>query len=100
MKHFPHQINPKVKGQGHKESILLPKNETVAKTISKKVEKRPPHTKGSVKQAKLEKTTEEECMIFFDAHQCLDNEFHQHSLKSSHSWSQCLSHNNSKHCPC
>ncbi|XP_074186766.1 protein SPATA31F3 [Rhinolophus sinicus] len=77
MKHFPRWSNPEVKGQGHKESILLSKDETVAKTLIKMVEKSPPPTKGPVKQAKLEKTTEDEDRIFFDAFQCLDNELHQ-----------------------
>lgn len=76
MKHFPHWSNPEVKGQGHKESILLSKDETVAKTVTKKIEKSPSPTRGPVKQAKLEKTTEEEGMTFFDACQCLDNELH------------------------
>nr|KAF6484327.1 family with sequence similarity 205 member C [Rousettus aegyptiacus] len=77
-KHFLHWINPKVKGQGHKESILS-KDETVAKTITKNVEKSPPLTKGPMKPAKLKKT-EEEGMTFFDACQCIDNEQHQHPL--------------------
>ncbi|XP_019479998.1 PREDICTED: protein FAM205C [Hipposideros armiger] len=76
MKHFPHWSDPEVKGQGHKEPILLSKDETVAKTVTKKVEKSPPPTRGPVKQAELEKTTEEEGMTFFDACQCLDNELH------------------------
>ncbi|XP_028001962.2 protein FAM205C isoform X1 [Eptesicus fuscus] len=50
MKHFPHWIKPKVKDQGHKESILLSKDEPVAKTTTKKVEKSPPSTRGHVKQ--------------------------------------------------
>uniref|UniRef100_A0A671EJ65 Family with sequence similarity 205 member C n=1 Tax=Rhinolophus ferrumequinum TaxID=59479 RepID=A0A671EJ65_RHIFE len=66
MKHYPHWSNPEVKDQGHKESILLSKDETVAKTLAKTVEKSPPPTKGPVKQVKLEKTTEDEGSIFFD----------------------------------
>uniref|UniRef100_A0A8C0CGN5 Family with sequence similarity 205 member C n=1 Tax=Balaenoptera musculus TaxID=9771 RepID=A0A8C0CGN5_BALMU len=65
MKHFTHWINPKVKGQGHKESILLSKDEKVAKTKTKNVEKSPPPTKCPVKGAQSEK--EEEGMAFFDA---------------------------------
>ncbi|XP_006916171.2 protein FAM205C [Pteropus alecto] len=79
MKHFLHWINPKVKGQGHKESILS-KDETVEKTMTKNVEKSPPLNKGPVRPAKLEKKTEEEGMTFFDACQCVDNEQHQHPL--------------------
>lgn len=79
MKHFLHWINPKVKGQGHKESILS-KDETVEKTMTKNVEKSPPLTKGPVRPAKLKKKTEEEGMTFFDACQCVDNEQHQHLL--------------------
>nr|KAF6433362.1 family with sequence similarity 205 member C [Molossus molossus] len=98
MKHTPHSINPKVKDQGHKESILLSKDETVAKTMIKKVEKSPPSTKGPAKLAKLEKTTEDKSITFFDARQSLDNELQQHSFQSRRSWFQCLSHN-SKHSP-
>ncbi|TKC47796.1 hypothetical protein EI555_005074 [Monodon monoceros] len=72
MKHFTHWINPKVKGQGHKESILLSKDEKVAKTKTENV-KRPPPTKCPVRGAQSEK--EEEGVAFFDALQCLDNEF-------------------------
>ncbi|XP_068409735.1 protein SPATA31F3 [Eschrichtius robustus] len=97
MKHFTHWINPKVKGQGHKESILLSKDEKVAKTKTKNVEKSPPPTKCPVKGAQSEK--EEEGMAFFDALQCLDNEFQRHSLQSSQSWFLRLSCNSSKHCP-
>lgn len=75
MKHFPHWSNPKVKGQGHKEYILS-KDETMAKTMTKRIEKSPPPTRGPVKQAKLEKTTEKEGMTFFDACQYLDKELH------------------------
>lgn len=67
MKHFPHWINPKVKGQRHKEPILLSKDETVAKTTTKKAEKWPQPAKDLVRAAKLEKKTEEEGMTFFDA---------------------------------
>ncbi|XP_058380793.1 protein SPATA31F3-like [Diceros bicornis minor] len=99
MKHFPHWINPELKGQGHKESILLLKDETVAKTMTKKVEKNPSPTKDLVRRAKLAKTTAEEGLTFFDAPQCRDNELQQHFLQSSHSRSLCLSRNSSKHCP-
>ncbi|XP_038408613.1 protein SPATA31F3-like isoform X2 [Canis lupus baileyi] len=99
MKHFPHWINPEVKGQRHKESILLSKDETVPKTMTKKVEKSPPLTKHPVRGAKLENKTEEESMTFFDAPQSLDNELKQQSLQSRHSWLLCLPHNSSKHCP-
>ncbi|KAB1279785.1 Protein FAM205C [Camelus dromedarius] len=98
-KHFTHRIRPKVKVQGHKESAHLSKDEKVAKTKTEKVEKSPPPTKCPVKGAKSEKTTEEEGMTFFDALQCLDNEFQQRSVQSSHSWTLCLSRNSSKHCP-
>nr|XP_010951098.1 protein FAM205C [Camelus bactrianus] len=98
-KHFTHRIRPKVKVQGHKESAHLSKDEKVAKTKTEKVEKSPPPTKHPVKGAKSEKTTEEEGMTFFDALQCLDNEFQQRSVQSSHSWTLCLSRNSSKHCP-
>uniref|UniRef100_A0A8C6BVQ7 Family with sequence similarity 205 member C n=1 Tax=Monodon monoceros TaxID=40151 RepID=A0A8C6BVQ7_MONMO len=64
MKHFTHWINPKVKGQGHKESILLSKDEKVAKTKTENV-KRPPPTKCPVRGAQSEK--EEEGVAFFDA---------------------------------
>uniref|UniRef100_A0A8C7C3M0 Family with sequence similarity 205 member C n=1 Tax=Neovison vison TaxID=452646 RepID=A0A8C7C3M0_NEOVI len=67
VKHFPHWINPEMKGQGHKESILLSKDKTVPKTMTKKVEKTPPPTGHPVRGAKLEKKTEEEGMTFFDA---------------------------------
>uniref|UniRef100_A0A8C3YIB2 Family with sequence similarity 205 member C n=1 Tax=Catagonus wagneri TaxID=51154 RepID=A0A8C3YIB2_9CETA len=67
MKHFPHWINPEVKGQGHKESILLSKDEKVTKTKTKNVEKSPPPIKRSVKGTKSDKTTEEEGVAFFDA---------------------------------
>ncbi|XP_014637382.1 PREDICTED: protein FAM205CP-like [Ceratotherium simum simum] len=99
MKHFPHWINPELKGQGHKESILLLKDETVAKTMTKKVEKNPSPTEDLVRRAKLAKTTAEEGLTFFDAPQCRDNELQQHFLQSSHSQSLCLSRNSSKHCP-
>ncbi|XP_077768519.1 protein SPATA31F3-like isoform X5 [Canis aureus] len=99
MKHFPHWINPEVKGQRHKESILLSKDETVPKTMTKKVEKSPPLTKHPVRGAKLENKTEEESMTLFDAPQSLDNELKQQSLQSRHSWLLCLPHNSSKHCP-
>uniref|UniRef100_A0A4X1W1H0 SPATA31 subfamily F member 3 n=2 Tax=Sus scrofa TaxID=9823 RepID=A0A4X1W1H0_PIG len=66
-KHFPHWINPEVKGQGHKESVLLSKDEKMTETKTKNVEKSPPPTKRSVKGAKSDKTTEEEGMAFFDA---------------------------------
>eukprot|EP00069_Balaena_mysticetus_P013774 bmy_22137T0 len=95
-KHFTHWINPKVKGQGHKESILLSKDK-VAKTKTKNVEKSPPPTKCPVKGAQSEK--EEEGVAFFDALQCLDNEFQRYSLQSSQSWFLRLSCNSSKHCP-
>ncbi|XP_047625508.1 protein FAM205C [Phacochoerus africanus] len=98
-KHFPHWINPEVKGQGHKESVLLSKDEKMTETKTKNVEKSPPPTKRPVKGAKSDKTTEEEGMAFFDALQCLDNEFQQHSLQSNQSWFLHLSHNSSKHCP-
>uniref|UniRef100_A0A8C9CL51 Family with sequence similarity 205 member C n=1 Tax=Phocoena sinus TaxID=42100 RepID=A0A8C9CL51_PHOSS len=65
MKHFTHWINPKVKGQGHKESILLSKDEKVAKTKTENVEKRPPPTKCPVRGAQSEK--EEKGVAFFDA---------------------------------
>eukprot|EP00070_Physeter_catodon_P020923 XP_023982071.1 protein FAM205C [Physeter catodon] len=78
MKHFTHWINPKVKGQGHKESILLSKDEKVAKTKTKNVEKSSSPTKCPVKGAQSEQ--EEEGVAFFDALQCLDNEFQRHSL--------------------
>nr|XP_021547313.1 protein FAM205C [Neomonachus schauinslandi] len=99
VKHFPHRINPEMKGQGHKESILLSKDETVPKTMTKKVEKTPPPTKHPVTGAKLEKKTEEEGMTFFDAPQSLDNELKQQSLPPRRSWFLCLSHDSSKHCP-
>ncbi|XP_037007549.2 protein FAM205C [Artibeus jamaicensis] len=95
-KHVPHWISPKVKGEGHKESILS-KEETLVKTTTQKVEKSPPSTKGPVKLAKLEKTTEDKGITFFDAHQCLDNEVQQHQPRRS--LFQCFSHNSSKHCP-
>ncbi|XP_033714105.1 protein SPATA31F3 [Tursiops truncatus] len=97
MKHFTHWINPKVKGQGHKESILLSKDEKVAKTKTENVEKRPPPTKCPVKGAQSEK--EKEDVAFFDVLQCLDSEFQRHSLQSSQSWFLRLSCNSSKHCP-
>ncbi|XP_070287402.1 protein SPATA31F3 [Myotis yumanensis] len=50
MKHFTHWIKHKLKDQGHKESILLSEDETVAKTTTKKVEKSPPSTRRPVKQ--------------------------------------------------
>ncbi|XP_057580809.1 protein SPATA31F3 [Hippopotamus amphibius kiboko] len=96
MKHFTHWINPEVKGQGHKESIVS-KDEKVAKTKTKNVEKSPPPSKRHMKGAKSEK--EEECGAFFDALQCLDNEFQQRSLQSSQSRFLRLSCNSSKHCP-
>ncbi|XP_045726699.1 protein SPATA31F3 isoform X2 [Mirounga angustirostris] len=99
VKHFPHWINPEMKGQGHKESILLSKDETVPKTMTKKVEKTPPPTKHPVTGAKLEKKTEEEGMTFFDAPQSLDSELKQQSLLPRRSWFLCLSHDSSKHCP-
>ncbi|XP_039102997.1 protein FAM205C isoform X1 [Hyaena hyaena] len=98
MKLFPHWINPEVKGQGHKESILS-KDEIVAKTMTKKVEKSPPSMKHPMRGAKLEKKTEEEGITFFDAPQSLDNELKQQSLQSRGSWVLGLPHNNSKHCP-
>ncbi|XP_036892041.1 protein FAM205C [Sturnira hondurensis] len=70
-KHVPHWINPKVKGEGHKEPILLSKEETLVKTTTQKVEKSPPSTKGPMRLAKLEKTTEDKGITFFDAHQSL-----------------------------
>ncbi|KAF3821293.1 hypothetical protein GH733_011446, partial [Mirounga leonina] len=99
VKHFPHWINPEMKGQGHKESILLSKDETVPKTMTKKVEKTPSPTKHPVTGAKLEKKTEEEGMTFFDAPQSLDSELKQQSLLPRRSWFLCLSHDSSKHCP-
>ncbi|XP_054439271.1 protein SPATA31F3 [Pteronotus mesoamericanus] len=98
-KHVPHWINPKVKGEGNKESILLSKDETLAKTTTKKIEKSPPSTKGPVRLAKLEKTTEDKGITFFDAHQCLDNEVQQQPFQSSRSWFQCFSHSSPKHYP-
>ncbi|XP_029776405.1 protein FAM205C isoform X2 [Suricata suricatta] len=97
VKLFPHWINPEVKGQRHKESILS-KDETVAKTMTKKVEKSPPSTKHPLRGAKLEKKTEEEGITFFDAPQSLDNELKQQSLQSRGFWLLGLPHNNSKHC--
>nr|XP_025845104.1 LOW QUALITY PROTEIN: protein FAM205C-like [Vulpes vulpes] len=44
LKHFPHWINPEVKGQRHKESILLCKDD-MPKTMTKNVEKSSPLTK-------------------------------------------------------
>ncbi|XP_066223908.1 protein SPATA31F3 [Saccopteryx leptura] len=70
-KHFLHWTDPDVKDQGHKESILLPKDETVAKTMTKMVEKSLPSTKDPVRLAKSEKTTEDMNITFFDAHECL-----------------------------
>nr|XP_044635111.1 protein FAM205C [Equus asinus] len=67
MMYIPHWINPEMKGQGPEEHILLSKNETVAKTTTKKVLKSAPPTKDPVRGAKLEKTAEEEGMTFFDA---------------------------------
>ncbi|XP_045695955.1 protein FAM205C [Phyllostomus hastatus] len=98
-KHVPHWINPKVKGEGHKESVLLSKEETLVKTTAQKVEKSPPSTKGPVRLAKLEKTTEDKGITFFDAHQCLDNEVQQHRFQPRRSSFQCFSHNSPKHCP-
>ncbi|XP_058551028.1 protein SPATA31F3 isoform X2 [Neofelis nebulosa] len=98
MKLFPHWINPEVKGQRHKESILS-KDETVAKTMTKKVEKSPPSTKHPVRGAKWEKKTEEEGITFFDVPQSQDNELKQQPLQSRCSWLLGLPHNNSKHCP-
>ncbi|KAF6124242.1 family with sequence similarity 205 member C [Phyllostomus discolor] len=98
-KPVPHWINPKVKGEGHKESVLLSKEETLVKTTTQKVEKSPPSTKGPVRLAKLEKTTEDKGITFFDAHQCLDNEVQQHRLQPRRSSFQCFSHNSPKHCP-
>ncbi|XP_045324581.1 protein FAM205C isoform X4 [Leopardus geoffroyi] len=97
MKLFPHWINPEVKGQGHKESILS-KDETVANTMTKKVEKSPPSTKHPVRGAKWEKKTEEEGITFFDVPQFQDNELKQQPLQSRCSWLLGLPHNNSKHC--
>ncbi|XP_032716338.1 protein FAM205C [Lontra canadensis] len=99
VKHFPHWINPEMKGQGHKESILLSKDETVPKPMTKMVEKTPPPTGHPVRGAKLEKKTEEEGMTFFDAPQSLDNELKEQSLQPRHSWFLCLSRDGSKHCP-
>ncbi|XP_059266106.1 protein SPATA31F3 [Mustela nigripes] len=99
VKHFPHWINPEMKGQGHKESILLSKDETVPKTMTKKVEKTPSLTGHPVRGAKLEKKTEEEGMTFFDAPQSLDNELKEQSLQPRHSWFLCPSRDGSKHCP-
>ena len=65
--YIPHWINPEMKGQGPEEHILLSKNETVAKTTTKKVLKSAPPTKDPVRGAKLEKTAQEEGMTFFDA---------------------------------
>ncbi|XP_007076599.2 protein FAM205C isoform X1 [Panthera tigris] len=98
MKLFPHWINPEVKGQRHKESILS-KDETVAKTMTKKVEKSPPSTKHPVRGAKWEKKTEEEGITFFDVPQSQDNELKQQPLQSRCSWLLGLPYNNSKHCP-
>ncbi|XP_058379400.1 protein SPATA31F3 [Diceros bicornis minor] len=67
MKHFLYSINSEVKGQGHKEPILLLKDETVAKTATEKVEKSPSPTKDPVRRANLEKTTVEEGMTIFAA---------------------------------
>uniref|UniRef100_A0A5F5PL06 SPATA31-like domain-containing protein n=2 Tax=Equus TaxID=9789 RepID=A0A5F5PL06_HORSE len=67
MMYIPHWINPEMKGQGPEEHILLSKNETVAKTTTKKVLKSAPPTKDPVRGAKLEKTAQEEGMTFFDA---------------------------------
>ncbi|XP_036289380.1 protein FAM205C [Pipistrellus kuhlii] len=48
-KHFPHWIKSNVKDQRRKEPILLYKDELVAKTTTKKVEKSPPSTRSHVK---------------------------------------------------
>ncbi|XP_035552589.1 protein FAM205C [Canis lupus dingo] len=72
VKHFPHWINPEVKGQRHKESILLCKDD-MPKTMTKNIEKSSPLTKHPVRGAKMENKTEEG-MTFFDAPQSLDNE--------------------------
>uniref|UniRef100_A0A8C0S4U3 SPATA31-like domain-containing protein n=2 Tax=Canis lupus familiaris TaxID=9615 RepID=A0A8C0S4U3_CANLF len=65
VKHFPHWINPEVKGQRHKESILLCKDD-MPKTMTKNIEKSSPLTKHPVRGAKMENKTEEG-MTFFDA---------------------------------
>ncbi|XP_015416041.1 PREDICTED: protein FAM205CP-like isoform X1 [Myotis davidii] len=92
MKHFTHWIKHKLKDQGHKESILLSEDETVAKTTTKKVEE------STLHQTPCE-AIEDKNITFFDAHQCLDNELQQHPFESGHSWFQCFSHNRSTHCP-
>ncbi|XP_045877793.1 protein FAM205C, partial [Meles meles] len=99
VKYFPHWINPEMKSQGHKESILLSKDETVPKTMTKNVEKTPPPTRYPVRGANLEKKTEEEGMTFFDAPQSMDNELKEQSLQPRCSSFLCLSRDGSKHCP-